>query len=78
MCLNIAYIAENNKKNKKSYCLSFGYCSYAWLHCSCPMNNAIGASYKNLKKKVENTNAKAGDVDTQIKRTLYVKIYINR
>ena len=33
----------------------FFYCSYALVHCSCPMNSAPSASLKKKKKKeVEN------------------------
>ena len=33
---------ENNKKIIVITIHTWKYCSYVWLHYSCPMNNAIG------------------------------------
>ena len=37
----------------KKYCSLFFYCSYALVHCLCPMNNALGTSFFYKKKKMQ-------------------------
>ena len=46
MCKKLLFTLK--KKKKKNYC------SYALVHCSCPMNSASNTSLKK-KKKAENT-----------------------
>ena len=55
MRLDTGYFTENNKKIK-NYCSRAGYCSFAYLHCSCPINSARGTGPKKKKKK-PNANA---------------------
>ena len=58
MHLDTAYFTENNKKNKKLQFLRAGYCSFAYLHCSWPINSAKGTGPKKKKKKKKpNANA---------------------
>ena len=54
MGLDTAYFIENWKL-KIIFGLLFSpkHCSFAYLHCSCPMNSAIGAGFKKKKKKAK-------------------------
>ena len=52
MRLDTAYFTDNNKKII-SYCSNAGYCSFAYLHCLCPINSARGTGPKKKKEEEE-------------------------
>ena len=57
MRLDTAYFTENNKKIK-NYCSRAGYCSFAYLHCSCPINSARGTGPKKKKEEAKRKRSK--------------------
>ena len=69
MRLDTAYFTDNNKKII-SYCSHAGYCSFAYLHCSCPINSARGTGPKKKKRRRRN------QTQTQTKRSFNEELRI--
>ena len=73
MHLDTAYFTENNKKNKKLQFLRAGYCSFAYLHCSWPINSARGTG---PTKKKRRRRSQTQTPQTQTKRSFNEELRI--
>ena len=64
---------ENNKKNNFRLLFTLTkYCSFALMHCSCPMNSARGTSQK---KKVQNEKCKTWTLNPNIYKAKNVPVF---
>ena len=84
--LYIAYFAKNNKKIIFGYCslikllficmfaLFIGdYCSFACLHCSCPMNSARGTGLKKKKNQKRRHDKRRRQSKQSLRRDTFKK-----